>query len=429
MIASQIQHFKSILLSKTAKDSLVIIAGDLTVAAIGFLISVTVIRVLGPTAYGSLALSIAVMAATVQILDLGIRTSAVRYISLYLKTDIDKAQIMLSLVFGLRLITGLTVFGTGFVLAEPLAIIFFNKPGLINLLRLAFVGVLGSLLYDFILTDLQAQQWFKKLASLTVTLTLTKALIIISLVLLNTVNLLNVMTVYIFIPFLGFLMGCLLIRWDFIKAKGNHRESFDVLFKFSKWIMISYILAAMYNRAEIFLLGHFKEIASVGIYAAAHTLTLPITLVCSSLTKTLLPKVTGLDAISKLNEYFYMAAKMLILLGILILPYYFLAPYMVLLIGNKYTSSIPIFRILFFHALIMGLVGPIVIIFYSLNKPHIMTYINCLQFCLTFSVNYLVIPVFGALGAAVVALCSHGLAALIAVGLVFKYLKAGKVVN
>jgi O-antigen/teichoic acid export membrane protein len=423
IIDSQLRGLKSILVSKTAQDSFVMISGDLLVAAIGFISSLIVIKSLGPTDYGLLAISMAVMGATSQVLDLGIRTSAVRFISLYLKTDKEKAKTMLEVVFRLRLIIGLITFAGGFLLAETLAVKLFNKPELINLLRLAFMGCFGALIYDFVLTDLQAHQSFKKLAGLGVIVNFIKVILIIFLVLIQTVTISKVLTVYILTPFLGFLIGSLLIRREFMKTKGNCGQSLRTLFQFSKWVMISYVFAALYNRAEVFLLAHFEESTTVGIYSAAHTLVLPVTLLCLPLTKVLLPKVTSLATIPELSEYLNTSIKLLTLMGILMVPYYFLAPFITELIGNRYLGAIPVFRILFFNALIIGLAAPIVIILYSLNKPHVIAFINIGQFCFSFTANYFVIPYFGAVGAAVVTLCSFGSAAVIEISLVFKYLK------
>jgi O-antigen/teichoic acid export membrane protein len=423
-IRSQFQQLRSILLSQTAKDSYVLVTGDLMVAAIGFISSIIVIRVLGPSDYGSLALSIAVMAATAHMLDLGIRTSAVRYISLYLKTDIRRSKIMLTIVFRFRLIAGLIALVVGLFLAEALAVKIFKKPELTNLLKLAFCGSFGAIMYDFVMTDLQASQRFRKLAGLGVVVTLTKTILIIFLVFIKSASLWKITLLYICTPFLGFGLGSLLISWEFLKIKDEKRENLKVLFQFSKWVMISYLLASIYNRAELFFLGHFKEASVVGIYSAAHTLVLPLTLVCASLAKILLPKVTSLTSVSNMREYFRISVKILIPLGIFMLPYYFLAPHIVILIGEKYMNSIPIFRILFFHALIIGLAAPIVIILYSLNKPHIITYVNCGQFCFSLLANYLVIPSFGAMGAAVVALCSYGTAAIVSIYFVIRYLNA-----
>ena len=359
IINSQLQQLKSILQSQTARDSIVLVTGDLMVAAIGFISSIIVIRVLGPRDYGALALSIAVMAATAHMLDLGIRTSAVRYISLYLKTDIRRSKIILGIVFKFRLIAGLAALTVGLFLAEALAVKIFKKPELTNLLKLAFCGSFGSIMYDFVMTDLQASQRFKKLAGLGVAVTLTKTILIILLVFINSASLWKITLLYICTPFLGFGLGSVLISWEFLKSNDENRENLRVLFQFSKWVMVSYLLASIYNRAELFFLGHFKEASLVGIYSAAHTLVLPITLVCASLAKILLPKVTSLTSLSSMREYCRISAKILILLGIIMLPYYFLAPYIVILIGDKYMNSIPIFKILFFHALIIGLAAPI----------------------------------------------------------------------
>lgn len=426
IVDTQLQELRSILASRTTKDSLVTVSGDLLNAGIGFISSVIVIRALGPTAYGLLAISMAVMAAASHMLDLGIRTSGVRFISLFLKTDRAKAESMIATIFRVRLIVGLIVFIGGFFLAKPLAVNVFKKPELISLLRLAFVGCFGALLYDFIMTDLQANQWFKKLAGLRVSVTSIKLGLVIVLVLIQASTVSNMVILYILTPFLGFVLGSFLIPWKFIKTRGDRRDSFRVLFQFSKWVMISYLLAALYNRAEIFLLGYFKESTTVGVYSAAYTLVLPITLICASLTKVLLPKVTGLDTISKLSEYLKKAVKLLAGIGILLLPYYFLAPLIIGFLGDKYASAIPVFRILFFYAFIFGLAGPIVIILYSLNKPHVIAFINIGQFMFSFTANYFVIPTYGAQGAAVVALSSFGMAAIIEIILVFRYLKTEK---
>jgi len=111
----------------------------------------------------------------------------------------------------------------------------------------------------------------------------------------------------------------------------------------------------------------------------------------------------------------------------MMLPYYFLGPLIIKVIGSKYASSMPIFRVLFFNVLIIGLIGPIVIILFSLNKPYVSTLIAFGQFCFSFAANYFVIPTFGALGAAVVALCSSVLVAVVTISVVTIYLNTDEV--
>ena len=100
--------------SKIGKDSAVVLFGNFLSAGLGFSSTILITRTLGPSEFGLFSIALAVMGLASQISDFGISTGLVRFVSLYLKADSQKANLMLKVSLKLEIIIGLIIFLIGF---------------------------------------------------------------------------------------------------------------------------------------------------------------------------------------------------------------------------------------------------------------------------------------------------------------------------
>lgn len=391
--------------SKIAKDSAIVLTGNILGAGLGFIATILIVRTLGPAQFGLFSVALAVMGIATQFSDFGIGTGLVRFASLYLHQDKLKADLMFKVSLKLKLIISVLVFLIGFFASESLAVHVFRKPELIFPLKLAFIGALGASLVAYISATLQARQFFKKFTLFNLINPLGKFALIGLLFLTYKLKLFSALTTVITLPFIAFLIGSLIIPRDFLRAKGDEKEAFHNLFHFSKWILVSTLCVMIFNRLDVLMLGYFKRAEIVGYYSAAYTFAFVFPLITGTITTILLPKVSELSEKGQLREYTKKSLKFTTpIVFPLIILLLMSRPIILFIYGSDYLPSAIIFQILICGFALSIVVNPISLVIYSLNKPEILAYLNIMQLGLNFLGNLFLIPPYSAVGAAIATL-------------------------
>lgn len=423
-IASIISQIIQLSKSRIAKDSAIVLTGNVLSAGLGFVATVLIIRALGPAEFGLFSVALAVMGIAAQFSDFGISHGLVRFASLYLQKDKLKADLMFKVSLKVRLIMAAMVFLVGFLVSEALATQLFGEPDLIFPLKLAFIGAFGMSLAAYIRATLQARQSFKKFALLHLIDPVVKVSVIGLLFLALQLNLFSVLTTVIAIPFIAFLIGSLIIPKGFLKAKGDEKESLKELVHFSKWIMVSVLCIMIFMRLDILMLGYFRLPQEVGCYAAAYNLTLALLLITGAFTTVLFPEVSKLVTKEEIRHYFKRYIPIAGIIAIFLSPLFFLAsPIILTLYGVDYITSVVLFKILLVNQLIILTFNPIGLALYAINKPQIAAFANIAQLSLNFAGNYMLIPIYGAVGAAIVTLVTNVVGIAVVALYLFYYLK------
>ncbi len=401
-IKEKYYNIVQLLKTKIVKDSVIVLSGNIFSASLGFLATILITRTLGPVQFGLFSVALAVMGIASQFSDFGIGTGLVRFASLYLKNDDQKANLIFKVSLKFKLIITTLVILTGLFISKFLAIHIFGNPDLIFPLKLAFIGAFGLSLIGYISTTLQARQSFKKFTLVNLITPLGKFTLIGLLFLTYKLNLFSAITTIAILPFIAFLVGSLIIPRDFLRAKGDENEAFRGLFRFSKWILVSLLCVMIFNRLDILMLVYFKTVEVVGYYSAAYKFAFVFPLITGSITTILLPKVSGLSKKEQLHKYIRKSLKFTMPI---IFPLFILLlisrPIILSIYGSEYLPSVIIFQILICGFTLSIIINPIGLIIYSLNKPEILAYLNIIQLILNFLGNLFLIPPHGAVGAAI----------------------------
>lgn len=400
-----ISEFSQISKSKTGKDSIVVLSGNIFGAGLGFLASVLITRTLGPTQFGIFSIAMTVMMIAAQFSDFGIGVSLVRFFSLFHKKDESRSNLVLKVALKFELIVAALIFLIGFFSSEFLAIYVFKQPILSFPLRLAFIGAFGMAISAFFSAILQAKQSFKQFALVNLIIPAGKCVLVGILFLIYRLNLLSALTATIILPFIAFIINFLIIPKGFLKAKGDENGSFKELFRFSKWILISVFCCMMIDRLNVLMLGYFKTPEEVGHYSAAYTFAFIFPLITGTITTVLFPKISAISQKDQLRKYVKKAIKFTVPIIFPVIILLFISrPLILFIYGPEYLSSATVFKIILCGFALTVIANPIGLAIYSLNKPEIPAYVNILQLILSFLGNLLLIPPYGAIGSAIVVL-------------------------
>lgn len=213
------------------------------------------------------------------------------------------------------------------------------------------------------------------------------------------------MWVLALVPFAGFFVDGLIVPKKFLSVKLNMLESsaiFYDLFHFSKWITLATLSTMLIARVDVFLLQVLSTPVQVGLYSSATQLAMIFPIITGSITTSLLPKfsvVTDKDVLRKfiLNTIKFIPYLLLLLLALLLVSGYVVE----FLFGSKYLGSVNILRLLIIGFVMGVFVNQISLIAFSLNKVRFLTTVIYIELFINVILDYLLIPTYGAMGAAI----------------------------
>jgi len=383
-------------------------SGNIGSAAIGFLISIILIRRFTTEEWGLFTLALLIFNLGALLADFGLNVSFIRFFSKFSQDDPRKSNEMLISAYITKLFTGLIVFVLLYFLSPFLATVIFHDENLIPLFRWASAGVFGFSIWTFTLASLQAREKFTIYALLKIVYDLVKLIGIAALIYLNFFSLKSVFIIYILLALTGFITGSIFLGTQARLERINYRESLKRITGFSKWILISTFCFMLFTRLDIIMLGNMKTPEEVGYYSSAFRLISVITIIVASLKQVLIPKVSRFTTGEEINNFISKSLKYTLIFSCLIIPFILLSRHIITgVFTEKYIHSIAIFQILSVAFIISLNVEPLFLVAYSMNRPEHLAYNDIFQLLVNFLLNLYLIPEYGAAGAAYATLGSR----------------------
>ena len=394
------------------KDFGFVFSGKILSAALGFVTTMIVARHFSDAEFGILTISLVVMQLASAVASLAMDIGLVRYLSLYIVTDRNRAGRMLKLTVQIRLISGLAVLIGGYFLAPILAYrVFGGKVGLITPLRLAFAGAFCLSLRELVLCVFQSLSRFIPLIFVQLVGPIGKVLVIGVLLFSSSLKLNPVLVVYISLPLLAVVVGSFLLPRELMRQSGPRRDVFWELFHFSKWVSISYVIYIVNDRLDILMLTRFMpNMDEVGIYSLAFRLVVPLLMITSSLQLVCAPIACRMTDIHQYRDYIRNFIKILLPIAILICLLFPFSRMIIQVVFNRPLAqaavAAQVFNILLVGVVCQIIIGPLALITYAESKPRIMAFGDISRLATNLLGNYLLIngkfgfPALGIIGAA-----------------------------
>jgi O-antigen/teichoic acid export membrane protein len=377
--------------------------GNLLTQGLNFLTMLLLTRFFGKSTISLYAVTISLLTLLIAISDSGIGNSVVKFLNQH-KGEKDRINSFLKTGLYFRFVTGLIIALSGLYVAEVLALNFYKNTALYMPFLISFFGVIVLTLHSYVAMKMQAEE---KFISRSIFLTITAILRFVSVLIVvvwapNEMNLIFAVLIYISSP----LVLTILYSKQIIEVmKLNIERSllFDTakqLFNYSKWMFLSMLAVLLIMRLDQFMLLKLSSPEETSIYVVATQVAMILPLFADSLNTVLLPKITKYNM--SLNKYRMQLFKRLgpfclLLLSILEL----LSPLLPILFGKEYQDSIPVLRILILAFVIGIILNPLSLIFHQRSQVYYLTALNYIQLILMFCFNYLLIPLNGAIGAAI----------------------------
>jgi len=384
-------RLKKNILSATFKDTLISLSGNGITAFGGAFFTIILARALSPDNFGLFSALWALGILLASLGDLGISAALINFLP---KVKDDKKAII-SLTFWLQLASALLL---GLITINFLFLRQTIIPGstsgqylllgfLVAILIVeAFIQNIFTAERKFIITTfLQATDSLVKLTIVTV-LFFKGGLKIETAIIAAIVSATLVMIVGLFREFKNI---------SFVFPKIYFRK----IIKFTKWIALTRVFSVAVSRIDVILLTSLSTNFQAGIFAAASRIALIFTLLASSLGNVTAPRFSSFvnhdDTKRYLKKLF--AFALLLTFGMLITTI-FARPIISIVFGDKYLAAIPVFQFLtiamipFLFTLVT--VNPLI---YYFNQPKFIAKITIIQVLLLITLDFILIPRYGAL--------------------------------
>lgn len=179
------------------------------------------------------------------------------------------------------------------------------------------------------------------------------------------------------------------------------RKKFRELTLFNLWAFAASILAIISDRLEIFFLKKYHTAEALAIYGTSLQLFSGFVILFSTLNSLVLPRLSVLQDQEDFKKFLVKSILVCFGISFLLSPGYFLAePVLNLLFNNKYSESIPVFRILYPNYLLQLVFAPLGIALFAMGRPKILAMLAFLRLFFGILFDNFLIPELGVSGAA-----------------------------
>ncbi len=391
-------------LGPIGRDSLINTSGTFVIGLIGLIFYVLVARHLGPEQFGLFTVAASILVVGADIFDFGTNTGIVRFVAQAIsEKKLNQASKIAKFAFVFKSLIGVALAIVGFLISEPLANLVFKQPQLANVLPLAFLGILITLWLGFFNSVLQAFKKFLQAIIINFAANLLRLVAILVLVFLGKVAILTTMAVFAISPILGVFAG-----WLILPLKGIYQSKIDKdlalkFLGFNKWIAVGFMLAAIQVRLPNFLLVRLSDAVQTGLFSVASALTLFAPQITTALSVTFAPRFAQVKNHQELKPVLQNAIFVTTVFAILTFILIPTANFVFnLTVGAQFLEAVPSFQILVISAFFLILTAPqSAVIIYFWEKPTVYALLSTVQLLIILVLNFLLVPNFGAKGAAI----------------------------
>lgn len=401
--------------------------GSVSFAGMKYLQRLVLARILEPEQYGVFSLGLMVFMVSVSLGALGVQRGVNRFVPYYGAKD--RQDLVKGTLIGggaIALLSGLVFAGGLFGLAEFLSLSVFNEPDLVGVVRLLCFAIPATILLRVLIRALEG---FKKV---NYSMGVKNGEIFLRFfgilaVLLGGFGLLVVSGVFVFSAWLVVVVGVWVVNkriFPLFNSEISLSVKFGQLLNYSWPLFLTGILNLVVGWTDTFMLGYFSSSANVGVYNAALPTSRLMLLLIKSVSIIFLPLAT--EAFSRgeherMERIFTTSYRWVFLATLPV--YLFLAlfaqPIIVLMFGSSYVAGSTVLVVLATGFFLSTLSGPAQKLFNSVGRTRLVLGLTFSTALANLVLNYVLVPRFGIMGAAIATATSLGLGSLL--NLVFLY--------
>lgn len=375
----------------------------------GFIVTVLVARELGPVALGLYSFALVVATLLSEVPGAGLDLTAVRLSARDWGAEPARAR-------GVLLVAGLTkgvwtlgVAWAALVLADPIARLF-GRPELAPPLRFGAITGVALAMTEYLFAMLQIQERFGRILTVNLVAAAARLGPVFALVWAGAFTLHRAILVLLGAAAATCATAAIVAwrpwRGPIAVDRGTARE----LLTLGRWLVLSALINALSNSLDILTLTQLAGPLQTGIYTSGRSLAMPLLLASGATGAVLVPRFSRLAAagpvVAEIRHITRLAgggAALLAAASVALGP--FLVP---LVFGPRYAGAVVVFQLLAVVYCVQIATWPLLaVLLVFLHRPNRILGLSLVGLCLGGVGYLLLVPPFGAVGAAWVTLGTH----------------------
>ena len=394
-----VDKIKLLLFSATAKDTLVLFIGNGTSSFWGFLFTLIIARAFTVYDFGIFSAALNLVVIISSLADIGISTGSINFVSEHVaKGEHEKANEYIKASFLIRLVVVLSISVLVAIFAPFVSKTFLATTD-------PKIAIWCAVLTIFLFPDaffpsiLQAKKKFFHSTLIDNVFYIARLLFALGFFVIGGLTMSKAFWAF----GAGFVVEVIIIsvifKGDFLRSKPQKKE-YKSLLKYSGWIAVNRILSSISGRLDVQMLATMSGALVTGLYSIPSRLASFIAILIGSFSSVMAPRLASFG--NKESERKYILKSLLAVCGItvpIILWVIVAKPFILILFGIKYLSSVPIFQALAI-AYIPSLftVPSVTAIIYSMKKTVYIGVYAFFQIAVIFLLDLFLIPKFGVFG-------------------------------
>ena len=416
--------------SKTAKDSMLTLSGNLIAQFLSLFVIIIVSRFLSVAEYGIYSILNNISSFVQDMADMGMNGAITRFVAEFRANDeLEKENQVICYSIKRKLINLVIVFILLVLCAKPIASYWLHDSSKYQYIYLIILTCAFSLLVSALRSILQGRLEFKRYfisvvvwnfvwAGTIVLMAFANYLTVVSSIIAGVVS--GAINLILCIKLVGINISQVIYTKEInegVKKKFNN---------FGNWMLLWALFAILQSKLDVFMLASFTTTEQVSYYDIASKVIKPVLMVVSAYSQVLNPQFASMDR-NKLMERIKAVAKFIGLISaVIIVGIILVGPVINLVFGHKYDNAIIPAQMLLFAIIFYVWTVPFNSALYALNKPFIFTLAAFIGLIVTAVGDYLLLGEYGAIGAAFTFIAAQIVGLVVALGAYIIIVKKGK---
>ena len=385
--------------------------GNLIEMAISFVAIILVGRYLSVANFGSINIALKILTVSFVFSALGMGSAIQRFVP-RASTATGRRSVFVSayhILIVASLIMGVAVFVSAGLLADQV----FNDETLKPVLQIIAFAIPANVLLRHTGSIRALERVGPEIIVKSIVWPISRIALIVGAVIISG-GILEIAGAYTISYWIGGLLGFAVVAYytPLLDFSTSWQPKYRKLLTYSIPLMAGGMMSFIMTWADVFMLGYFSSSAEVGLYTAGYTLGSTINLTLGSLSALFLPLFSGMHAegnFERMQTVYRLVSKWAAFVSLPVLMTLVLFPHRILSMtfGEKYAAGAAMIVIVVgFTYFIRTIMGPNNKALEAIGATKAVMWGNIIAATLNIATNILLIPKYGALGAAIATLVS-----------------------
>ncbi|MFN3200670.1 MAG: oligosaccharide flippase family protein [Bradymonadia bacterium] len=419
------RRIKAYLKADLFKEFFLTAGAQIMSSGMGFILRIALQNILKTELFGVYQTAQAVLGITNTITDAGLAHAMVRFASQYANEgNMAKAWARIATALVLRLVLTLLTTVVGYFMVDYLAQDIYGNDALAEPMRWVFLGLVGGTLYGHYMFFTQALQRFGLRSIITVSTAAIRVGLFVIMWALAMLGPSEMIILDAVVNLIGFSLGMYFAPKGMMQVtRAEFKESVRELVPFCKYTGIIVVAGSIFEQLDTLMLAKFTSDEVVGIYGCAWTYAMVLNFITGAVANVMFPKVTSMEKTEELKAFIKSTIKFTVPIAIATLPALPFMSWWLPWFQPDYADGLPVFYIMYVGLICDMIFNPLGYIHYSINRPDILVKLVFARIAVNFTANYMLIPEYGAIGAAAATVVTRVFGGAASVGIIVYILR------